>query len=108
MNIDLNKAREIFIEAVGKVPPEQWEAFLLTRCGGETELHRHVKHLLRAHVEAGSFLDRPAVDPGCTGAYQPRADAEPASQDRTESCEGPGTVIGPYKLLQQIGEGGMG
>jgi serine/threonine protein kinase/tetratricopeptide (TPR) repeat protein len=108
MDIDLNKAREIFIEAVGKIPREQWETFLSTRCGEETELRRHVHRLLQAHVQAGSFLDRPAVEPMGTGAYRPGADEKPASQEQTECGQGPGTVIGQYKLLQQIGEGGMG
>jgi serine/threonine protein kinase/Flp pilus assembly protein TadD len=108
MNIDLNKAREIFIEAVGKIPPEQWETFLSTRCGEEAELRRHVDCLLQAHVQAGSFLDRPALEPMGTGAYRPGADEKLSSQEQAECCQSPGTVIGQYKLLQQIGEGGMG
>jgi serine/threonine protein kinase/tetratricopeptide (TPR) repeat protein len=108
MNIDLNKAREIFIEAVGEVPAEQWEAFLSSRCGVDAELRRHVHHLLQAHVQAGSFLDRPAVQPVDTGAYRPGPGERPASQNQTECRHGPGAVIGHYKLLQQIGEGGMG
>jgi hypothetical protein len=51
MNPNVNKAREIFIEAVGKVPPEEWEAFVAARCGDDAKLHRHVKHLLQAHAE---------------------------------------------------------
>jgi tetratricopeptide (TPR) repeat protein/serine/threonine protein kinase len=108
MNIDLNKAREIFIEAIGKVPAERWEIFLSARCGVETDLRRHVEHLLKAHAEAGSFLDKPALEAGCTGAYQSGDDQAAACQDKTRVCEGPGMVIGPYKVLQQIGEGGMG
>src|SRR6266540_2648846 len=115
MNIDLNTAREIFVEAVGRVPPEQWEAFVSARCGEDAELRRHVQHLLQAHVEAGSFLERPALRPAGTGAYRPAAGEAPAPADdpesrepQTECREGPGTVIGPYKLVQQIGEGGMG
>src|SRR5262245_37538169 len=103
MNIDLNKARELFIEAVGRVHPERWEAFLSASCGTDAELHRHVKHLLQAHVEAGSFLDRPAAEAAGTRTF-----GSGAGEDRAESREGPGTVIGPYELLQQIGEGGMG
>src|SRR5207237_98647 len=53
--------------------------------------------LLRAHQEAGNFLrgDEPPARPVAT------VDERPLSE-----C--PGTVVGPYKLLQQIGEGGMG
>src|SRR5207237_2439612 len=55
--------------------------------------------------EAGSFLDRPAAAVGATGAFTPVADEAVAAVPLRER---PGTVIGPYKLLQQIGEGGMG
>ena len=51
--------------------------------------------LLNAHVSAGSFLESPAPDPGAT-------------HDLPHAIERPGTVIGPYKLLEQIGEGGFG
>jgi len=49
--------------------------------------------------QAGSFLERPAV------AMVP--DRTPG-REKARSAEGPGTVIGPYKLLEQIGERGMG
>src|SRR6516165_1533593 len=105
MNIDLDKAREIFIEAVGKIPPERWEAFLSARCGEDVELRRHVHRLLQAHVQAGSFLDKPAVEPMGTGAYRPGEGENPGFQDQTECRHSSGTIIGHYKLLQQIGEG---
>src|SRR5437899_4076736 len=47
------------------------------------------------HAQLGSFLESPAA-------------GEPVTVSLSNSPESPGTVIGPYKLLQQIGEGGMG
>ena len=90
---DLQRARELFLHAVGQVPPEQWDAYLAEACGADDELRRQVAHLLQVHHEAGSFLDRPAEVLAATAAFQ---------------GETPGTAIGPYKLLEQIGEGGMG
>src|SRR5207244_6195438 len=55
--------------------------------------------------EAGSFLDRPAAALGATAVFRPVPGEEAAAVLLREL---PGTVIGPYKLLQQIGEGGMG
>ena len=58
-----------------------------------------MESLLAAGGKVGSFLEKPAVPAfGATGAT---ADSPPTS-------EGAGTAIGPYKLLQQLGEGGMG
>src|SRR5688572_8135753 len=96
--------REIFTEAL-HLPAEARGAFLATACGGDRELCDRVDALLHEHDQLGSFLDRPAVALGVTGAF------DPAIGDGTASAlpsGAPGTVIGPYKLLQQIGEGGMG
>ncbi len=104
MPADVQKVRALFLHAVGKLPPEQWDGYVAEASGGDAELGRQVGRLLQVHREAGSFLDRPAAALGATGAFTPAGDAAAAVPLR----ERPGTVIGPYKLLQQIGEGGMG
>jgi serine/threonine protein kinase/tetratricopeptide (TPR) repeat protein len=77
---------------------EARETYLRQVCGQDEALIGRVRALLQAHKENESFLEGPASalreEPGRT-VDQPAA-------------EGPGTVIGPYKLLQEIGEGGMG
>src|SRR5205823_12182084 len=95
MNASIKREQAIFVEAVGRVPPGQWEAYAREACAGDEQLLARVRQLLRAHAEAGSFLDAPAPDLGATVEQQPIR-------------EGPGTLIGPYKLLEQIGEGGFG
>src|SRR5262249_49188499 len=55
-----------------------------------------VERMLAAQAEVGSFLQQPAIVGSATVSHEP-----PIS-------EIPGMVIGPYKLLHQIGEGGMG
>ena len=75
---------------------EEQAAYLDQACRATPELRARVEALLQAHGEAGSFLQEP-----------PAAAGPPPSMSRP-SPKRPGTVIGPYKLLQQIGEGGMG
>ena len=95
MNADPNQAKAIFLEAVEKHAAEEWPAFLDRACVGEPALRRRVEVLLGAHRDAG------------TAEHQPAAEGA-APIVLTDSADRPGTVIGSYKLLQQIGEGGMG
>jgi serine/threonine protein kinase/tetratricopeptide (TPR) repeat protein/WD40 repeat protein len=80
----------IFSEAL-ELPVAAREAFLAAACQGDAALVARVRGLLQSHTGAGGFLQEPLAA---------TADQPPP--------ERPGTIIGPYKLLQQIGEGGMG
>jgi serine/threonine protein kinase len=85
------------MEALEFDDPREREAYILRACGGDERLRARVKALLRRHQSDDLLaLDRlPAVESAVTA-------------DRPTAAEHPGTVIGPYKLLQEIGEGGMG
>ncbi len=96
MTTESRSAKDIFVELVGVVPPDRWDERLAQACQGDDGLRMRVHALLRAHAEPDSFLDQPAIGGDATIRQEPAI------------LEGPGTVIGPYKLLQQIGEGGMG
>jgi serine/threonine protein kinase/WD40 repeat protein len=100
MSPEAQRVRDLFVTAV-KLPPEQWEAFLEEACTRDAELHEQVRELLQEHQQAGSFLERPAVHLEASGASDPAKNGA-ASEER------PGAFIGPYKLLELIGEGGMG
>ncbi len=107
MPLDLQQARELFLHAVGKLPPERWEEYVAEGCGDDAELKRQVLHLLQVHREAGSFLESPAVVLDDVGLDRTSAEL-PTGEARGSLIAQTGTVIGPYKLLQPIGEGGMG
>src|SRR5688500_14133743 len=85
----------IFAQALAKASPLERAAFLDAACANDQALRERVEGLLRSHEEAGSFLRKPPVPLSSTVDYQ-------------LISEGPGTVIGRYKLLQEIGEGGFG
>src|SRR5262245_23357997 len=97
------RVKTVFDQALELATPAERAAYLEQACADVPVLREKVEALLRAYEEAGSFLERPAEAPGNTGPFTPA----PAGA-ATVSDEGPGAVLGPYKLLEQIGEGGMG
>jgi serine/threonine protein kinase/tetratricopeptide (TPR) repeat protein len=89
-----NQAKSIFLAAIDEHTPDQWPAFLEQACAGDGRLRAEVEKLLRAQAEIGTFHE-----------------ASRPAHLATVDClitEGPGTVVGPYRLLEQIGEGGFG
>ena len=87
LNID-----SIFCRAVEIASDSARKEFLEHACGTDAELRARIEKLLAAHAQAGSFMQ----------------DGEDVTVGVQHPAEQPGTRIGPYKLLQVIGEGGMG
>jgi len=81
-------AAEIFHEA-REMAPERRAGYLVGACGKDLALRATVEALLKADAELGRFMASPSVD-------------VPSSQEQA------GAQVGRYKLLEQIGEGGMG
>jgi eukaryotic-like serine/threonine-protein kinase len=86
--------KSVFGKALELEAPADRAAYLDQACGGDAALRGQVEGLLAALGKAGRFMSHPAVAPPDLAV--PRRD------------EAVGTAIGPYKLLQKLGEGGMG
>jgi tetratricopeptide (TPR) repeat protein len=91
MSPEQEKLNEIFSEALDRASPQERQSYLDFACRADPELRKHVEVLLVAHCEAGDFLKQTII----------QRDTRPVG-------EGPGSLIGRYTLLQQIGEGGFG
>jgi serine/threonine protein kinase len=107
MPADLQRAKEIFLAAVEQPDPTGRAAFLREACGADEALRQQVEALLRRHEQAGGFLESPSAGLAQTVDSDQGAAVVPLP---LAAC-GPQAVggrIGPYKLLQQLGEGGMG
>jgi tetratricopeptide (TPR) repeat protein len=91
-----DKAAELFDAVVELGTPAERAAYLDAACGQDSQLRAELEELLAHDGAAGSFLD-------LSGPPE-----QQATTAETSVSERPGTVIGPYKLLEQIGEGGFG
>ena len=89
------KTESLFAAALARESPEERANYLDRACGTDHQLRAQLEELLAAYPKVERFLESPARNPVAT-------------IDKPAVSERPGTVIGPYKLLQQIGEGGMG
>jgi serine/threonine protein kinase/tetratricopeptide (TPR) repeat protein len=90
-----NKAKSIFLEAVEKYSPDQWDDYVARAAGEDAELRLRIEALLQAHLDDDSVLSR-------SGRGSAVGHVEPFPS------EGPGDLISCYKLVEEIGEGGFG
>jgi serine/threonine-protein kinase len=86
---------QLFHSAMEREPSAR-AAFLDEACGGDDSLHAKVESLLAAHEEAGSFIEKPALD----------VEAWSVAEDQNQLSVG--QTIGHYRIVSLLGAGGMG
>ncbi len=92
--------REIFTAALACDDARVREQLLEHECNGDDVLRGKVELLLEESTMVGDFLERPAVEDPTRGSARAEAMELPG--------EGPGDVMGPYRLIDLVGEGGGG
>jgi WD40 repeat protein/serine/threonine protein kinase len=103
---------DIFLAAIEKATPEERAAYLNEACRSDAELRRRVERLLAAYPKAGGFLEQPPAEappPAAGGATVDSAPGLPETRDYGDPTARVGAILaGKYKLIEEIGEGGMG
>jgi serine/threonine protein kinase len=100
MFLNAKRVEQVFANVLELTDPDARVQLLDRECGEDLALWRRVEELLDAYADAGSFLE-------ATSDVAPGQWLDPNALPEAP-LEGVGSRIGPYKLLQQIGEGGMG
>ncbi len=96
MTIATNDAKRIFMAALDLANLAERATYVENACAGDADLRQRVEALLRAHDEPGAFLSEATLDPNAT-----------AMQSGPSRLVGL-MIAGRYKLIEQIGDGGMG
>ena len=106
MSTGIPHEKAVFVEALEIADPEQRSQFLDQACGADRALRQQVEKLLALSQSAGDFFKdcAPALEPVAADAAQVLSAAELAVEDEIPETK----RIGPYKLLQKLGEGGYG
>ncbi len=94
-----SKAHRIFMQSLDVEDAQEREKWIKEACGDDEKLLTRVTELLTASDKAGGFLATKEDD---------GFDLDIDLPDDNPVREGSGSRIGPYKLLQEIGTGGMG
>jgi hypothetical protein len=94
-----NQIKEIYDRALD-LNGEEREGFLAEACDDDDDLRCEVESLLAAHVDAGSFLQSPAVEVAAHGIV--------VDEETSPTPQLVGRELANYKIISLLGKGGMG
>lgn len=102
MLTEIQDGDAIFSTAIELNSAQEREAYIQSACGNDAELRRQVEERVAAHFQAKSMSNKSAdaVDE----TLLPNRDSQRDSESHADGTEGPGTRIGVYKLVKQLGE----
>ena len=93
--------KQVTLAALERTESER-SPWLAEACAGDDALRRDVESLLAAHAKAGDFLERPGV--AVTGGAEAIAAAALQGSPSLDT----GRAVGPYRIIRELGQGGMG
>ena len=100
--IDSAELKKIFTDAIAISNPSEREKYLIETCCNRQQLRAEVEQLLKAHEEAGEFMEKTSPEDQATLLLDPQVAEQSSGDLKVES------KVGPYTLLKCLGRGGMG
>ena len=108
MTVDIERLKKLFLEAIEITDREVRERFIDEQTSDDNELRGHLMEMIAAHGQPAPALDAPFLTARDAEALGEVFHVTPES-DRPVSPEHHGMILGgKYKLLELVGEGGMG
>src|SRR5262245_26622954 len=98
--------KEIYDRALD-LSREEREIFLADACVDDDDLRREVESLLAAHANAGTFLQSPAVEVAAREIVMDEFTSTVAAK-LSDAPQLIGQELANYKIISQLGKGGMG
>ncbi len=108
MKSSRSSEKSIFLEALDIESTVDRIAYVEAACRNDKALLVSVTALLREHERADNPVDTPIVVNGDHPAFSHAKTESYLVNNQSFSKQVLGTMIGPYKLMEQIGEGGFG
>jgi hypothetical protein len=107
MRLDIQTEKSVFLQALEIESPSARAAFVEAECHGNPDLFAAVSALIEAHESDSNPVDRP-IAAGAMVNFGELSESEWHQPPSHPAHHAPGTRIGPYKLMELIGEGGFG
>src|SRR5262245_21572619 len=108
MAADPRRVKELFVAALDLPEAPARQAFLDHACGGDADLRQRVAALLRAHDDPASVLEQPLAAVAA-GPNTSVPGWTPSPEETASGVESAGSLIaGRYRLVEAVGEGGLG
>ena len=101
------RIQEVFLEASGR-PPGERARYLDEACASDPDLRKEVESLLASDGAAATAFIEPGSGPTVTVPERPTFPSLSEWIRDLSARDGPPERVGPYRLLEPLGEGGMG
>ena len=108
MTSEARQTVEDIFQTACELAPEARAAYLDRTCANNEELRQGVEELLEFYDQSDAFLEKPALQDAARGLANQLAHSEAQSRTQSGTLREGDWMLGPYRILDQLGRGGMG